>query len=265
MASFAGKLPFTLGNPAIWLREVCGHDELAVTDVGTLGAIDLIDKLLIPAPGSAAPLPAAHITTADRDRLLVSIYRDLYGNGIDSTIDCAFCGEPFDVNFLLDDLLAFTQPVPDETVTTTPDGLFQHSDGTGFRLPTGTDELAVVGLPAAEAAEQLLQRCLTVSTDPADKGDQVQAAMQAMAPLLDMDLGARCPECGQAQSVQFSMQSFLLNRMKNEQKQVAAEVHQLASAYRWSHAELVGLPRRLRRMYLGFIQSERSSADRWLS
>lgn len=258
-------LLFTPGRLVVWLREVCAHDELSVADVGTLGAVQLLDRLLMTPDGSA--VAAITLATADRDRLLAMLYRQLYGPKIDSTLTCVACHEPFDVNFVLDELLAFAQPeTADNQSTMDGDGAFSLPDGTRFRLPTGADELAVMGLRGEQAVAQLLQRCLMKPDQFGDEqAEAVQAAMEAVAPLLDMELGAQCPECGQHQSVQFSMQSFLLNRLRNEQRQVVADVHQLAVAYRWSHAEISALPRRLRRQYVRFIQSERTPADQWLS
>jgi hypothetical protein len=258
-------LLFMPGQPVVGLREVCAHDELSVTDTGTLGAIALLDRLLTTPDGSPPP-PAATLTTADRDRLLATVYQTLYGPRIDSTLTCVTCTEPFDVNFNLDDLLRFAQPSP-FPAEARPDGTFQLPDGTVFRLPTGVDELSISTLATDQAVAELLRRCVVPGATEADEpaGEAVQAAMEAVAPLLDMELGAQCPECGQPQAVQFSMQSFLLARLKNEQQQVAAEVHQLAAAYRWSHGEITALPRRLRRMYVGFIQAERSPVSQWLS
>lgn len=263
------NLLFTPGCAVVWLRELCAHDELSVTDVGTYGAVDLLNRLLISPDGSAV-VPAASVATADRDRLLAMLYRGLFGTRIESTLTCTTCAEPFDVNFRLDDLLTFMQPAmdkhPAEPIT---DGMFQLPDGTRFRLPTGADELSIAGMPTEQAVQQLLQRCtvqvVSETTNETIDSEVVQQAMEVVAPLLDMDLGAQCPECGQAQSVHFSMQSFLLNRIKNEQRQVAADVHQLAVAYRWAHTEISALPRRLRRMYVGLIQSDRIPADQWLS
>ena len=79
MAFSAGTLPLSTGNAGIWLRELCTHDELSITDLGTLGAIDLLNRLLAPTPGGSGPaIEATQLPTADRDRLLAVVYRQLY-------------------------------------------------------------------------------------------------------------------------------------------------------------------------------------------
>lgn len=247
----------------VWWRELCAHDELSITEIGTAGAIALLDQLMTTGTDGATPPRAADLTTADRDRLLAAVYAHLWGNRIDSTINCVACAEPFDVQFRLDELQAFSQPDP-LAAQLLPDGLFRLANGGRFRLPTGADELAVSGLADDVAVGQLLHRCLPDGPATVD-AQAVQEAMQAVAPLLDMDLGAQCPECGQVQSVRFSMQSFLLNRLKNEQPQVLADIHRLATTYRWSHGEITRLPRQERRQYARFIQAEQLTANQWLT
>lgn len=264
MAVYPFVLAFTPGRQQIFLRELCAYDELSITDVGTAGAVNLLDRLLVtPSEQTGSSPQAAQFTTADRDRLLAAVYRLTYGSRIESTVTCRFCEARFDVDFSLDDLLTFSQPATDgHLAEPADDGTFRIADDCRFRLPNGADEFAVAGLPSQQAEQVLLQRCL-LKGDPATTGDRVQQAMQAVAPLLEMDMAATCPECGQGQPVHFTMQSFLLTRLKNEQHQVVSDMHRLATTYRWAHSEIAGLPRRLRRTYVGFINSD--SADRWLS
>ncbi|MCF6407753.1 hypothetical protein L3C95_33005 [Chitinophaga filiformis] len=251
MLMYPFELQFTPGHRQVLLRELCGQDELKVAGYGTADAIHLIKGMI----GQGQSLQAGAIATADRDRLLAAVYRHTYGARIESTIHCRYCNALFDVVFSLDDLLLHTQPERDKsTLIQTTEGWYQTAEGHSFRLPTGDDELAVSGLPVDEAVQMLLARCTATGTISGNTTG-VQEAMEQVAPLLQKEMLAHCPECSKEQQVSFDMQSFLLVRLKNDQRMATLEIHQLAMAYHWSHQEILQLPRSLRRTYAAFIEA----------
>lgn len=251
-------LQFSPARQRVVLRELCGRDELAVEDAGTPAALGLLNRLLVNRPEAAGEsVPAEKIATADRDRLLAAVYTHTYGPRISSTVHCRYCPDRFDLDFSLDDLVAHTRGETDPALARqTGDGSFRAAGGYHFRLPDGADELAVLGLGDQQAEQVLLQRCL-LAGNPASDGAAVQQLMAQIAPVLQTEMGAVCPECSREQNVHFDMQSFLLTRLRNDQPQVAWEVHRVATAYRWAHHEILDLPRRLRRTYVSYIESER--------
>ena len=269
------RLGFLPGGGWACLRELSGAEEQAVTGTGTADAIRLLDGLLVASGGTAiAPGSATALTAADRDRLLAAVYIRTYGARIANTLRCVYCDALFDIDFSLEELLAYLSPQANdrghgaETVDISAerlaDGTFCLSDGTRFRLPTGEDECAVLGSPADQAEQVLLQCCLldenlTDETGRDGLKEAVQAAMADVAPVLDLDLDAHCPECGRHQAVHFDIQHYLLSALQRERKQLAQEVHRLASAYGWSLTEILGLPRSQRRSLVALVESERSS------
>jgi hypothetical protein len=251
-------LGFVPGGAWAGLRELCGHDEESVRGTDTATAIQLLDRLLVDGPGvTIGPGCAAKLTAADRDRLLAAIYMRTYGPRIESTLRCHHCDELFDLDFYLQDLLNSLQGSG-----ITADGVLTLTDGRRFRLPTGEDECAVSHLPSIEAEQELLARC-TVEGDTAADPEAVQAAMDAVAPVLSLEMDARCPECGESQPVHFDIQSYLLSTLESEQERLVREVHRLATAYGWSLAEILGLPRRRRRAYAATIETEMVSQREW--
>lgn len=242
-------LKYTPNVRGLGIRELQGKDELTVTGTGTMSALDLINGLL------AGNGKAEDIATADRDCMLAVIYRATYGPKVESIVTCRFCDTKIDLNFSIDDLQKHVQENQTEPVAEAlEDGTYRLPSGCRFRLPTGEDELAVANFPAEKAAAMLLERCL-IEGDPARDGEQVQEAMAKVAPVLQMEMTALCPECGKEQQLRFDIQSFLLSRLKNERKQTSWEVHRLAFAYKWSHQEILDLPRSLRRLYVGFLET----------
>jgi hypothetical protein len=249
---------------AVGLRELRGHDEQMVTGTGTMMAVRLLDRLLEGVGEvNARPLHALGMTAADRDKLLAAVYLQTYGARIESTVGCLQCGVPFDIDFSLTELQAsVVAAARKESFPQGPGGYFLLPDGSRFRLPTGEDECAVLGLAPDAAAAELLKRCLAEEhhvTDPAD----ALAAMAGIAPLLDIELTGRCPECENEQGVHFDIQTFLLKSLEQEKSRLAWEVHRLACAYGWSLGEILGLPRSLRRTYVALVESEVPSRRRF--
>ena len=244
------------GRPSrLQLRELNGFDEQSVSGLDTATAIGLLDRLLVRAPGSSAQqLKAVELTAAERDRLLAAVYKRTFGSRIESTVRCTACESLFDLAFSIEDLLAaLNSAALSATASQEADGTFRLGDSLRFRLPTGEDELAVVGLPASEAELELLRRCIIESKKPVEI-DSVQEAMEEVAPVLDLDLDARCPECGGKQLVHFDIQFYLLRALQQQRRQISRDIHRLAVAYGWSLNEILSLSRNQRRAFVEFIE-----------
>ena len=80
--------------------------------------------------------------------------------------------------------------------------------------------------------------------------------METIAPLVDLELDAQCPECGESQQVYFDLQYYLLSAIGRGRAQLMREIHTLASAYGWSLSDILGLPRSQRRILAGLVDEE---------
>lgn len=256
------------GKPSSFqLRELNGFDEQSVCNLDTATAIGLLDRLLVRTPGSSAEhLKAVELTPAERDRLLAALYERTFGSRIESTARCTLCGDLFDLTFEIGDLLAacgFAEPSSSfrSEVCREADGTFVLPSGLRFRLPTGEDEMAVVGLPPEQAELALLHSCIIESKKGVDL-DAVQQAMEDVAPVLNLDLDAHCPECGGKQLLHFDIQFYLLRALEQQNKQVAREIHRLAVAYGWSLNEILGLSRTQRRTFVEFVEADLAGRTR---
>lgn len=247
------RIPITHGAQPGWvyLRELRGDDEESISDVDTWAAIALIDRLLVDAPGALLrPGQAVALTAADRDRALAAIHGAELGDRIATTVSCSACGARFDLDFRLGELVAALTP---DLAGVTRDGAggYRLADGTCFRLPTGLDELEAAGAPSPTDA--LVARCrLAGDADAAT----LAAALERVAPLVDVELDASCAECGHVQPVRFDVQRYLLGSLLADGPQRAAEIHRLARSYGWGLAEILSLPRRRRRDYVALVERE---------
>jgi len=247
------------GSPGQFLRlrvrELNGFDEQSISGLDTATAIDLIDRLLVRPPGSPVEhFKAAELTGSERDQLLAEIYERTFGPRIESAVRCVLCEELFDLTFSIRDLLVSLDSDKSSTsVTHDTDGTYRLANGLRFRLPVGTDELAVVGLSPEAAQLALLQRCILESNESVEI-DDVQEAMEEVGPVMDLELDARCPECGGKQPVHFDIQSYLLRALLQERRRIGREIHRLAVAYGWSLNEILSLPRSQRQAFVEFIE-----------
>jgi hypothetical protein len=220
------------------LREPDGNDELSLDGIDTRAAATLLARLVEPA-GAVAALAAP-----DRDALLAVLHRGLWGDRIETSLACGSCGSIYDLSFTLTALQrsieAGRQPSDVIDLRTVRDG-----DGQPFMLPDADAEDA-----AAQLGEGA-QTALTVAIAGNDNDDPagLDARLEAVAPLLDVDLDAPCAECGHPALARFDIQTFTLQRLLDEREATLVEVHSLASGYGWTLGEILGLTRGLRRAF----------------
>jgi hypothetical protein len=242
----------------VFLRELRGDDEEAVGATDSEAAIALLDRLLVEHPGAAVgPGRACELTIADRDRALAAVQLAELGARVDSTVTCVACAKPYDIDFDLAALIDNVQrDAPATPALCERPGVYRlpPPDGRRFRLPSGVDERAVAALEPADAASALLRRCVLDGSGGDD--ESLGEAMRAVGPLLDVEVSATCAECGHPQSVRFDLQHYVLSAVRDGGKQRAREVHQIATAYRWSLAEILSLPRSRRRLHAELIERD---------
>lgn len=248
---------FTPGVDWLCLREISGFEEQEIEGTSASAAMRLVERMLVDAP-PVAPLKAElprQLSLPDRDRLLAGIYSQVFGNKIESALECANCHSPFDMDFALD---AFLQHLDSNEATQEvewrEDGSFLLNQDVKLRVPTGEDEWAIWGLDNEAARKELIKRCV-VEGEWAEDESAIEQAIQTAAPMLATEMKAQCPECGHEMDVQFDMQSYLLNALKIEKRRLWVEIHLLASTYKWSHEKILQLPRSERQRYAKIIES----------
>ena len=259
------RLRLVDGVGHVWLRELTGWDERAVTSTSTADAVRLLDGMVQWPPEDAAPHArgVADLSASDRDRLLAAVHRGAFGDRVASTPTCGQCSKPFDLHFSLAGLLASVEPLPSgERWSLLPGGRIETPTGLRARIPTGHDELAVAHLPPGKGAQQLLGRCLEAPGDMADAAAAMDAVLSEAAPILDVEMTATCPECGHGQPVSFDMQGFLLAALVAERPLLLAQAHRLARAYGWSWSEIMSLTRSERIRLHEWVEAEWNDTPR---
>lgn len=249
-------LTYQPGYAWVCLRELCGKDEQQIMGARSLDAIHLLEGMASIRTSEDGPKCALrNISIADRDRILAVIYKNAFGPRVSTTVKCTSCGKPFDIDFSLDDLIDSLGSNP-EVTSEVGDGCYVFAyDHIRFRLPTGADELAVMGMEPEQARKALFSRCLLQGDEEAISNGLADR-MEEVAPLIDTDFEAACPECSSQPQLHFNLQQYLLSSLVMEQRVLVAEVHLLARAYSWGLNEILELPRSIRRAYVNHLQED---------
>lgn len=255
------RLRFRQGAASVLVRDITGHDEWAVHDASTRTAVELLQRLVDWPSGDAGD--AAELTAPDRDTLLATIYAHVYGDRVDTTARCTACSSPYDISFSLSDLRdILTSNLATEKVQAFPDGTFRSESGIHFRLADARDELEVSLLPEAEAARALARRCVLESHPGADSASdeqilsELESVMEDVAPVLDVDINATCPECRSPQTMRFDVQFYLLQALEQDRARLARDIHYIAATYGWRLQDVLSLERSERRRLVQFIEED---------
>jgi hypothetical protein len=135
-----------------------------------------------------------------------------------------------------------------------------------FRLPTSRDlaEIADQRDPS-RAALQLVNLCLIDNSAELEGGariswteEEVQSIGERMAhadPLAEIRLHFDCPTCSFAFDENLDLAAFLWKEMEARAKRLMLDVHELASAYGWSEAEILSLSAARRNFYLEMVRA----------
>ena len=226
------------------LREITAAEEL-----DAVSAEALVRAMAVPG-GTAA---ADELTLSELDMAAVAIYRALYGEAVECHVPCRACDRRFETGVEIGDWLADIAASGPAVVRTGANAF--EVPGCAmlrFRLPGPRD------LAGSDAAA-LGRRCL-VAGDPEDP--RLEAAMARAGPLLDDDIAADCPHCGAPQSFRMRFDGYLMAVLARERPIVLREMHHIAATYHWPRAEILSLPRSVRREHVRLILSERSVAAR---
>jgi hypothetical protein len=124
----------------------------------------------------------------------------------------------------------------------------------GFRLPTARDLEAVAAEPDPERARELLaSRCAPGRELTPALVDEIAAAIADADPLGGSRLALTCPACGREWVETLDVAWLVQVEFANAGARLAAEVHELASAYGWTESEILALPPRRRARYLELV------------
>ncbi len=223
---------------------------------------------------------ARDLLVADRQYLMLMLRRATFGDEVQATLVCpwADCAQKVDIDFRLSAI-----PVrraagrsAAHALRLSPAAAVIDAHGAPqrdlvFRLPSGGDQELIAPLALhdeQQALAALLGRCICAIGDPLRPAEalagrlsplaraEIDQAMEAVAPAVELSIGGLCPECGREFSQPFDLQDFVFGELRIGRASLYREVHYLAYHYHWSECEIMALPRLKRRMYIEILAEE---------
>jgi hypothetical protein len=211
------------------------------------------------------------LSIGERDARLLTLREWTFGPRVVSVANCPQCGERLEMAFNLADVR-----VPARAGAASPGEL--HGEGqalvlehSGYRLsfrPPNSHDLASLAASAdpQQASRQLVRRCLLEVEHDGQKVERPSAARLPAAlikaveeriaqadPQADVTLALTCPACSHRWDAIFDVLTFFWTEIQAWAPRILREVHQLASAYGWSEAEILALSPGRRQAYLEMI------------
>ena len=248
-------------------RPLSGVLELALAEAGeraasTPAAVTQALALALDRLGGEAATPprVAGLCVGDRQFLMRELDRHLGHEGGWFQAECGHCGARFDFRIDYADL-----PVQEAGAGYPQAQVDMDGRRLRFRLPTGGDQEILAGLPEAEAPRWLLRQLADAPEALAPLGQTpgqdliaaADAALDAIAPGIVLRVQAACPECGGGNEVELDPYRALARSSGS----LLREVHQIATHYHWSEADILNLPRPRRQRYLQMIDRARGMVE----
>lgn len=256
------------GKQEEWLANCEFSTPLLVTKllaqcVKRLGDYDRVDEAIM-----------SELLVADRDFIMLMLRQMTFGDRVESTLPCPWpeCGQKIDIDFRISQIpitrcavLAASYEI--ELIGNR--GEPKHK--VEFRLPNGSDQVAlsaIVDNNEALALSGLLNRCITqIDSDAkpvanfleslsANHRLQIDKAMEAVAPNLDLTMELVCPQCKRQFVAPFQIQDFFFGELQIDNELLLREVHYLAFHYHWSESDILEMPKSKRRRYIDVLSDE---------
>lgn len=171
------------------------------------------------------------------------------------------CRLDLELELTLDDIAALQARADAEARFTVP----VEAGGAALvlRRPTGRDQrtwLAAGLVDEAEARKAMLEDlCVEGSPSawraPPEPGwmEAVERALDEHDPLVNLSVGAICPDCGAENAQPAELQSLALERLQEARRGLLRAVHRLAGHYHWSERDIFAVPAWRRAYYLALI------------
>lgn len=241
----AGAGPSALSAPRlleIWERGATWHP---------------LDQALLIVQAADADGPAddpSEWTIGRRDRRLLEIRRDTFGDRIDGCAECPACRSSLEFELSCAGLLEW------QGATGPPDQTIEH-DGVRWlmRAPNSRDLAAATLAPdLSDARRALLARCARrvngdgpasaewTASQQAALGD----AMAGLDPLAEIDVDLTCQVCGHTWPCLFDITTFLWSEIRARGRRLLQDIDVLARTYGWTEGEILRLSDQRRGLYV---------------
>jgi hypothetical protein len=204
----------------------------------------------------------AGLSLAERDLDLWRLRRLTFGEWLRATLPCAGCAQQIEFTLALTTVV---EPLERLSLAMPPQKQIEGWN-ISMRPVTTSDLEAVLAFEDAESAKQaLMERCGSFASSDGTISswrDASEAARTAAMELFEaMHEGAEftcetvCPQCGAVDLADLDIGRFLWFEVRNAARRLLLEIHELASAYGWSEAAILGMSPQRRQGYLAMVRA----------
>jgi len=205
---------------------------------------------------------ARNLLVGDREYLVMKLFEITSGSTLNILLRCPGedCRQPMDVTLSLGEMTPESRAIASQyfrvRVPSQPEIEIE------FRLPTGTDQEAMVGIvDESRAVSALLARCTgldeaEIDALPASTRREIEDRMEELAPQVNIEINTTCPECGRRFTGETGWAAYCLGQMVGQSAVLEREIHLLAWHYHWSEADVLAMTRSKRRRYVALIEEE---------
>jgi hypothetical protein len=233
------------------MRSFSAGDYLTLWECGA--ALHRIDRALLVlrcAMPEADYQDLVRLPLGQRDRSLLEVRRDNFGDRLDAYAGCPACRERLEFSLSCAALLEQTKgkATGDKRVAI---------EGVEFdlRCPDSADAAAMAAAADVEAGvDIMLARCVR-SAGGADELTPARRAviateLAALDPAAEILLDLFCAACGHTWRTVFDINHFLWTEIRARGRRLLQEVDALARSYHWSETEILSLSQARRALYL---------------
>ena len=196
------------------------------------------------------------LSLGQRDALLLSLRKTIFGPRIMGITKCEGCEEHLEVAFDVDEIL-MDLPADHSKIMK----LSMEDFEVFFRHPNSSDLLAASDCKDTDSfSYSLLKRCLiSIILDTKEASaedlpevvvDEIIARMEMSDPQADIHIALSCPLCKSEKKIAFDISSFLWSELNAWAVRTLREVHILASAYCWRETDILAMSPWRRQFYL---------------
>jgi hypothetical protein len=187
---------------------------------------------------------------ARRDRLLLEVYAELFGDALPAFAECAECGERLEYTLSARELCAATADVPVDLSLKVGEITLRLRPPNSFDLGA-----ASVCADVASARRLLATRCIVEGSVAAETlaeavVDQISGRLAEADPQAEVLIDLDCARCHHGWQVAFEVERFLWMKVGAMARRLLREVHTLAHAYGWSERDILALSPVRRQFYL---------------
>jgi hypothetical protein len=193
---------------------------------------------------SAGHADPAALPLAERDRRLLELRQTSFGPTLALLADCPDCGA-------LLELEVEAASLAGSLVTPEPEAVELGGRRIEIRALDSRDLAAAAAVPAEEIAG-LLRRRLTGEPEPPEAVDALIEAREAAG---ELAFALTCVACGAGWRETLDVPALVWAEVEAAAHRALGEVAELAAAFGWSEAEIMGLSEARRRAYLGLARS----------